>query len=147
MSAQNRAVVRRLIEEHWNGKNEALVNELFAPTVSLHTPDGVLTGLEGASFLFKAYTAAFPAFRLAIDDLIAEGEKVVVRWTFTGTHHGPLADIAASGKWVNLPNAISIYRVVAGKVSEVHFAWDKYSLLQQAGALAGSRPAGTQVSA
>ena len=147
MSEQNKAVVRRLIEDHWNGKNEALVSELFTPTVSLHTPDGVLTGLEGASFLFQAYTTAFPDFRLAIDDLFAEDEKVVVRWTFTGTHRGPLADIPASEKWVSLPNAISIYRVVAGKISEVCLAWDKYSLLQQVGALAGSSPAGTEVSA
>ena len=73
MSEQNKAVVRRLIEDHWNGKNEALLNELFAQTVSIHTPDGVLMGLEGASFLFQAYTNAFPDFRLAIDDLFADG--------------------------------------------------------------------------
>ena len=98
MSEQNKAVVRRLIEDHWNGKNGALVSELFAPTVSLHTPDGVLTGLEGASFLLKAYGTAFPDFHLAIDDVVAEGNEVVVRWTFTGTHLGPLVDVAASGK-------------------------------------------------
>ena len=135
MSEQNRAIVRRLYEDHWNRKNPALVNELFAPTVSLHTPDGVLTGLEGASFLLQAYSTAFPDFHLAIDDMVAENDKVVVRYSFTGTHRGPLADIPASSRPVNVTNGIGIFRVVAGKVSEVHFSWDKYALLQKLGAL------------
>src|SRR5437016_13799784 len=90
MSEQNKAVVRRLFEDHWNSKNAAVVSEFFAPTVSLHTPDGVLTGLDGASSLLQAYATAFPDFHLTIDDLVADGDKVVVRWTFTGTHRGPL---------------------------------------------------------
>jgi steroid delta-isomerase-like uncharacterized protein len=146
MSEQNKAVVRRLFEDHWNAKNPALVSELFAPTVSLDTPDGVLTGLDGASFLLHAYATAFPDFHLTIDDLVGDGDKVVVRWTFTGTHRGPLADVPASGKRVNVPNGIAIYRLAAGKISEGHFAWDKYALLQQLGALATSSAAGTQVS-
>lgn len=64
MSEQNKAVVRRIFEDHWNKKNAALVGELFAPTVSLHTPDGVLTGLEGASLLLQTYQTAFPDFHL-----------------------------------------------------------------------------------
>ena len=62
MSAENKAVVRRLIEDHWNAKNHALVPELFAPTVSFYTPDGVLKGLDGASTLLQAYATAFPDF-------------------------------------------------------------------------------------
>jgi uncharacterized protein (DUF3084 family) len=53
MSEQNKAVVRRVIEDHWNAKNRALVPELFAPTVTIHTPDGVLNGLDGASALLQ----------------------------------------------------------------------------------------------
>ena len=53
----------------------------------------MLTGLEGASFLLQAYTTAFPDFQIVIDDLIAEGDEVAARWTFTGTHDGPFADI------------------------------------------------------
>jgi steroid delta-isomerase-like uncharacterized protein len=144
MSEQNKAVVRRLFEEHWNGRNAALVSELFAPTVSLHTPDGALTGLEGASLLLQAYATAFPDFRLTIDDVVAEGDKVVVRYRFTGTHRGPLADIPASGKRVSVTNGVGIFRVVAGKVNEGHFAWDKYALLQQVGALGPSGAARTE---
>ena len=135
MSEQNKAVVRRLIEDHWTGKNAALVGEVFAPTTSLQTPDGVLTGLEGASFLLQAYTTAFPDFQIVIDDLIAEGDEVAARWTFTGTHDGPFAGIPASGKPVNAPNGIGIFRLADGKVTAGHFAWNTYLILQQIGAL------------
>lgn len=74
--------------------------------------------------------------------MVAEGDKVIVRYAFTGTHRGSLADIPASGKRANVTNGFSMFRVVAGKVSEGNFAWDKYALLQQLGALAPSAAAG-----
>jgi steroid delta-isomerase-like uncharacterized protein len=135
MSEQNKSLVRRIVEEHWNNRNAGLVTELFASKVSLETPDGVLTGLEGASFLLQAYATAFPDFRLIIDDLLADGDRVVLRWTFTGTHRGPLADIAASGRQVKVPRCIAIFRIAAGKVDQGYLAWDKYALLQQLGVL------------
>src|SRR5215831_2896533 len=138
MSEQNKAVVRRLIEDHWNAKNQALVGDLFAPTTSIHTPDGVFAGHEGASSLLQAYATGFPDFRVTIDDLIADADKVVVRWTFTGNHRGPLADISATGKRVSVPNVIGIFQLAGGKVNDAHFCWDKYSLLQQLGALPSS---------
>jgi predicted ester cyclase len=141
MSDQNTAVVRRIVEEHWNNKNAALVPELFAATVSLETPDGVLTGLAGAGLLLQAYGTAFPDFRLSIDDLLADGDQVVLRWTFTGTHQGPLADIAASGKAVNVPRGIAIFHLAGAKVDQGYMAWDKYGLLQQVGALPTPTPA------
>ena len=136
MSEENKRVVRRLIEEHYNRKNAALVSELFSSAVSLHTPDGVLTGLEGASGLLQGYATAFPDFRLTIDDLIAEGDRVVMRYAFTGTNLGRFGDVPATGKHVSVANAIGIYRLISGKVIEGHLSWDKYSLLQQLGVLA-----------
>ena len=135
MSEQNKAVVRRVIEDHWNAKNRALVPELFAPTVTIHTPDGVLNGLDGASALLQAYATAFPDFRLIIDDLVADADKVAFRWTFNGTHRGPLADIRASGKQDSVSNNVGIFQIADGKVNESRLCWDKYALLQQLGAL------------
>jgi steroid delta-isomerase-like uncharacterized protein len=146
MSDPNKAVVRRIVEEHWNNKNAALVSELFASNVSLETPDGVLSGIEGASRLLQAYTTAFPDFRLIIEDLLADGDRVVLRWTFTGTHRGPLADIAASGRQVSVPRGIAIFRIAAGKVDQAFLAWDKYALLQQIGVLPMRSSAGAQAS-
>lgn len=135
MSAENKAVIRRLIEDHWNAKNHALVNELFAPAVSINTPDGVLEGSDGASTLLAVYATAFPDFRLTIDDLLAEGDKVTLRWTYEGTQTGPLGDVRATGKRVTVSNAIGIFRLSSGKISEAHLCWNKYALLQQLGVL------------
>ena len=135
MSVENKAVVRRLIEDHWNAKNHELVSELFAPTVKFHTPDGELEGFDGASTLLQAYAAAFPDFRLTIDDLVAEGDKVAFRWTFAGTHRGPLGDIRATGKSVSVSNCVGIFTLAAGKVDEANLCWNRYALLQQLGLL------------
>ncbi|HXD20546.1 MAG TPA: ester cyclase [Vicinamibacterales bacterium] len=142
MSEQNKAVVRRLFEDHWNGRNRSLADELYAPSAILHTPDGVLRGLQGATDLFDAYATAFPDFHLTLDDLVAEGDKVVARWTFEGTNRGSFAGIAATGKRVNVANGIAIYRVADGKVAEGNFAWDKFDLMQQLGILPAANTAG-----
>lgn len=133
MSEQNKAVVRRLVEEHWNKKNAALVSELFTSNVSLQTPDGVLTGLDGASTLLKVYETAFPDFRLTIEKLIGDGDEIVWHWTFTGTHTGALGNIPATGRRVSPQTGIAIFRITSGKVSQGLLVWDKFALLQQLG--------------
>jgi predicted ester cyclase len=137
MAEPNKAIVRRMIEEHWNGKSAALVGEFFNPTVSLLTPDGGLTGLEGANRLLAGYATGFPDFRITIDDVVAEGDTVAVRWTFSGTNRGALGEIPATGKPVSVPNVIGIFRLVGGKIQQAHFAWDRYELRQQLGLLPG----------
>jgi predicted ester cyclase len=129
MSEQNKAIIRRLFDDHWNAKDEALLGELFAPTVSLHTPDGGYTGLKGAMALLQSYATPFPDFHLAIEELLADGDKVAVKWTFTGTHSGPLT----ASKRVKVPNCIAIYRIADGKIAEGSMAWNKYELLRQIG--------------
>jgi steroid delta-isomerase-like uncharacterized protein len=134
MSEQNKAVVHRVVEDHWNQKNASLVGELFTSSCGLHTPDGTLHGLDGAKQLYTAYATAFPDFRIAPNDTLADGNKVVVRYTFTGTHKGALATIPASGKSVTV-QGIGIFRLAGEKVDEIRFVWDKFALLQQIGAL------------
>jgi steroid delta-isomerase-like uncharacterized protein len=134
MSEQNKAVVRRIVEDHWNKKNSALIGELFATNCAFHTPDGALQGQDGAKQLYDAYATAFPDFNLRADDILADGNKVVVRYTFTGTHKGPLAVVPASGKQANVQGVV-IFRLAGGKADDVHFVWDKFALMQQIGAL------------
>lgn len=129
MSEQNKAVIRRLFEDHWNAKDEALLRELFVPTVILSTPDGVYKGLSGASDLLQSYATPFPDFHLAIEDLLTDGDKVVVKWTFTGTHSGPLT----VDRRVKVPNCIAIFKIADGKIGEGTMAWNKYDLLRQLG--------------
>ena len=138
MSEQNKAVVRRMVENHWNAKDVSLASDLFGASVSLQTPDGGLAGLEGAMFLLKAYATAFPDFRISIDDMIAEEDVVVLRWTFTGTNLGPLGELPATGKAVSVPNAMGVFRLAGGRIVEGHMAWDRLELRQQLGLLPGS---------
>jgi steroid delta-isomerase-like uncharacterized protein len=135
MSEQSKSVVRRVVEEHWNKKNSPVVAEIFDVKATLYTPDGTLHGHDGVKQLLAGYAGAFPDFRVQIDELLSEGDNVTLRWTFTGTHKGPLGEIAASGKTVSV-SGIGTFRVAAGRAREVHLIWDKYALMQQIGALA-----------
>ena len=90
---------------------------------------------QTASSLLQAYATAFPDFHNTIDDLFADGNQVVFRWTFTGTNNGPLADTAATGKEVSLPGCIGIFRLDGGKVNQGHLAWDRYELFLQLGVI------------
>jgi len=141
MAEQNETAVRRMIEDHWNKKQFELVNEVFLPNVSIHTPDGTLGGLEGASFLLQAYATAFPDFRLDVEDLLAAGEEVAFRWTFTGTQSGALGAIPATSRQVRIPGCIAIARLSSGKVERLDMSWDRYELMQQLGVLPAAAPA------
>ena len=113
---------------------EALAGELFAANCSLYTPDGDVQGVEGMAQIYNTYETAFPDFRVTIEDTIAEGDRVAVRYTFTGTHNGPLGAIPASGNSLT-ESAIVIFRLAGGKVAEGRWAWDRVSVQQQIGAL------------
>ena len=97
VSEQNKALMSRIIEELWNKKNPAVIGQLYAENYVGHTPDGVLKGHAGARQHYDTYIVAFPDTKIAIDGMVAEGDKVSVRWTATGTHRGELAGIAPTG--------------------------------------------------
>ena len=78
------------------------------------------------------YRSAFPDLRLTIDDLIAEGDKVVARWTAQGTNTGELMDMPPTGKESKV-TGISILRISRGKVVEQRANWDTMGMLQQLG--------------
>ncbi len=135
MSDQNKAVVCRIIEDYWNKKNPALAGELFAADCSYHIPDGDLPkGVQGVAHLYSVYAASFPDFRLTIEHTVAEGDRVAVSYSFTGTHKGALGAVPASGNRVTL-SGIAIFRLTNGKVDEARMVWDRLSLQQQIGAL------------
>jgi steroid delta-isomerase-like uncharacterized protein len=88
--------------------------------------------------LLNAYATAFPDFRLAIDDMTVEDDRVAVRYSFAGTHLGPLADLPATGKHVEVKNGVGVFRLAGGKIVRVDFMWDKYAIVQQLGVLPGA---------
>ncbi|HLZ90114.1 MAG TPA: ester cyclase [Candidatus Acidoferrum sp.] len=136
MSEQNKTNVRRLFEEVWNKGQVPVVDELFAPTYTHHdssTPD-VGRGPDSEKKRLALYRNAFPDIRFTVEDLIAEGETVVARWSCRGTHKGELNGIAPTNKQINI-TGVSIARFADGKISEGFVNWDALGLMQQLGAV------------
>jgi len=134
MSEQNKNAVRRLFEEVWNKGYVPVADELFASTYTHHdssTPD-VGRGPESEKKRVSLYRNAFPDLRLTIEDLIAEGETVMARWSCRGTHRGDLNGIAPTGKQFTI-SGVSIARFASGKMVEGWVNWDALGLMQQLG--------------
>jgi steroid delta-isomerase-like uncharacterized protein len=137
MSEQNKAIVRRLFEEVWNKGNLSVADELFTPNYTHHdpsTPD-VGPGPESEKKRATLYRTAFPDLRLTIEDIIAEGDAVMARWSCRGTHKGDLSGIAPTGKQFTI-SGVSIARLANGKMVEGWINWDALGLMQQLGVVA-----------
>ena len=132
---QNKAVIRRVIEEGLNQKNADVLDELYADDFVNHdAPPGFPNDREGLKQIFTAFGNAFPDLRVSIDDLVGEGEKVVLRCTVRGTHKGQLMDMEPTGNKVEFP-FIGIVRFANGKGVERWGVTDTMSMMQQLGVI------------
>jgi steroid delta-isomerase-like uncharacterized protein len=134
MSEGNKFVIRRSFEELWNKGNLSLADELFAPNYAHHdssTPD-FGQGPESEKKRATLYRTAFPDLQLTIEDIIAEGQTVMARWSCRGTHKGHLSGIAPTGKQFNI-TGVSIARFTGGRMVEGWVNWDALGLMQQLG--------------
>jgi predicted ester cyclase len=128
----NKAAVRRFYEEVFNQKNLAGVDAFIGPNPIDHSLPPGLSGLEGTKQFIGMYLAAFPDLRVTVEDLIAEGDKVVSRCTYRGTHQGALLGIPPTGKQVTV-TGIEINRFEGGKTVEHWLEADNLGMLQQLG--------------
>jgi steroid delta-isomerase-like uncharacterized protein len=136
MSEQNKTNVRRLFEEVWNKGHVPVADELFTATYTHHdssSPD-LGRGPDSEKKRATLYRNAFPDIRFTVEDMIAEGETVVARWSCRGTHKGDLNGIAPTGKQFNI-TGVSIARFTNGKMSEGFVNSDVLGLMQQLGAV------------
>ena len=134
MSEQNKAIVRRLFAELWNNGNLSVADQIFSPNYAHFdpsTPD-LGRGPESEKKRATLYRTAFPDLRLTIEDLIAEGDTVMARWSCHGTHKGDLNGIAPTGKQFTI-SGMTVARLVNGKLSEGYVNWDALGLMQQLG--------------
>jgi steroid delta-isomerase-like uncharacterized protein len=121
---ENKALVRREQEELWNHTgNLDAAEELFAAEQA-----------EGARQEAADFRQGFPDVVSTIEDLIAEGNKIVARWRSHATHQGEYMGIPPSGKEVEF-TGISVYRIEAGKIAESWNVEDQLGLMQQIGAI------------
>jgi steroid delta-isomerase-like uncharacterized protein len=133
----NKTVSRRLFDEVWNKGNLTVLDEIIVKD-HVNSGPGTIPGLpngpEGSKQFVTAYRKAFPDVRFKIDDQIAEGDKVVTRWTAEGTHKGELAGLPATGKSSTV-TGITVNRLANGKIVESWGIFDEYGMMQQLGAI------------
>jgi len=136
---QNKALVRRVIDEVWSQGKLAAVDELYAADFVSHQHSHTagrqdIRGLEALKTFVREFREAFPDFHDIIEDQVAEGDKVVTRFTSVGTHRGPLMGLEPTNKQVRW-SGIAIDRIVGGKIAEDWVNWDMMGMLQQLGAI------------
>jgi predicted ester cyclase len=132
---QPRDIVQRFVVEYQSGADEDAFDELMHPEVVDHSrPPGVAPGAEGVRQQFDGFRAAFPDFRATILDQIVEGDKVVTRKVFHGTHQGPFQGLEPTGREVEI-QVIDIVRVSDGRIVEHWNCVDRLGLLAQLGVL------------
>ncbi|TMC54836.1 MAG: ester cyclase [Chloroflexi bacterium] len=144
MSEQNKALARRSVEEVWNQGKLEVIDELVAEGANFHDPNvpgGKFTGPQGYRQFVEIYRGAFPDVHLTVNDQIAEGDKVVTRWTATGTHKGSLMGIPATNKQSTVTGT-DIGRYAEGKLVEEWVSYDMLGMLQQLGVVPTLTPAG-----
>ena len=132
-SEHNKAIAQRFYDLVWNQGNMAVADELFTPdTVDHASPPGFPSGIAGVKQVFGMYRGAFPDLTITIEDMIADGDKVVARWTSRGTHRGDLMGIPPTGKQVTI-TGIDILRFEGDKIAEHWANFDMLGMMQQIG--------------
>jgi steroid delta-isomerase-like uncharacterized protein len=138
---QNKATFRRFFEA-LNQRNFALLDEIFDTNV-VYNVTGLpepMRGPEGVKQLVNGFRAAFPDIQVTVEEMIAEGDKVVARVTARGTNHGELMGNVATGKraeWY----PVHIARFADGKIVEDRITYDQLGFLQQLGLVPAPEPA------
>lgn len=126
----NKAIVRRYIDQVMNNQQHDLIDEFVVESVELNGVGPSIIGQKAVIEFYNMFFAAFPDWHTTIHDMVAEGDKVVVRITSNGTHLGDYETISATGKPYT-QNAIVIYRLVNGKIVEGWLQTDMLSMMQQ----------------
>lgn len=129
----NKAIVRLTAEEVWSKGNLAIVDEIYAPDFVCHFIVGPeWEGPDGVKSNVQQHRTSFPDWNEQIEDMIAEGDKVAIRFTSRGTHKGEFEGIPPTGNQVTIAE-VAIYRISDGKIAEQWGFPDILGLLRQIG--------------
>jgi steroid delta-isomerase-like uncharacterized protein len=134
MSAENEAVVRRYFDEVCNQRKLDVADEIIASDFVSHTPNTPpASGPADVKEVVAIYQNALDG-HWDVQEMLSAGDRVVTRWIGRGTHVGEINGIAPTGKTITV-DAISLHRVVDGKITEDRTVWDTLGMLQQIGAV------------
>jgi steroid delta-isomerase-like uncharacterized protein len=130
---KNKAAIHRHVEELFNKGDLSKVNEIIADNYICHLTDGTdLKGIEGFNQIIAMTRNAFPDIHYTIEDMVAEGDCVAVRYSAQGTQSGNLMGIPPTGKRITWAEAV-FYRLKDGKEVEVYVYEDSLVMLRQLG--------------
>jgi steroid delta-isomerase-like uncharacterized protein len=132
------AIARSYFEELINKHNLAFADQLFDSAIAFYDPaiipGGQAQGLDAVKGFFTTFFAAFPDVHFEINDLFAAGEKVAIRFTWTGTHRATFLGITITERHVVVPG-IDIFHIANGRIAEVRVAFDRLELIEQLGGI------------
>ena len=132
MSEKNKALAQRSWEIV-SQRNPDLLEEVYATNLVWHEPDKDVQGLEEGKQYLSTYLSAFPDLNTTVEDVIAEGDKAVTRWTIRGTHEGDIEEFGPpTGKQIEI-KGITIHLIEDGKIVEEWERYDNLSIMQQLG--------------
>lgn len=135
---ENKAITQRFVDETINGKNLDALSQLVAEDFIEHVPfPGQGPGREGLKVTIRAFLQAFPDIVWTTHEQVAEGDNVVSRFTWTGTHRGEFLGVPATGRQVTVWGVL-IDVVRDGKMVESRIIMDTLGLMQQLGVIPGS---------
>jgi steroid delta-isomerase-like uncharacterized protein len=136
MAMENKAIARRLYEEAWNQRKLELIDKLLSPSHALHEPNAAdsQVGPQAYKATVTRFLAGFPDLNFAIQDLISEGNKLVVSWLLSGTHRGEFYGVAPTNNKVSV-EGITIHQIENGKILDSLASWDRLGLMRQLEAL------------
>ena len=117
LSNKNKTLMRRIYEEMWNGGNAALAREIF-------------TRPEGVERFVNQFLLSFPDLQHTVEEMIAEGDQVAVRFSASGMHAGQWMDFAATGRSIHY-SGVTLAHIKGDKIIEHHTWWDKAGLMEQ----------------
>ncbi|MBA3449969.1 MAG: ester cyclase [Chloroflexia bacterium] len=129
----NKNLIRDFFEQVWNQGNEAAIARFIAENAAGNDPDFGL-GRAGFTEQWRKWQDAFADLHFEIEEMVAEGDTVVSRWTLTGTHTGPFLGIAPTGRAIRV-GGMSLDHLQDGVLVSGFDGWDNFGLRQQLGAI------------
>jgi predicted ester cyclase len=117
LASKNKALMRRIYEEMWNGGNPELAAELFSNS-------------EGVKRFVSQFLSSFPDLQHTVEGMIAEGDQVAVRFSAGGTHSGTWLRFAPTGRSIHY-TGVTLARIAKGKIIEHQTWWDRAALIEQ----------------
>lgn len=130
---QNKDLIRRSVEQSFNARNLDILDEMVAEQYVDHGAfPGQLPGIPGMKQVHRGFYEGFPDVHQTIDDMFAEGDRVVVRWTCRGTHRGMFAGIPPTNRYVTV-TGIDIFRIENNRIVECWHNVDELGVLRQLG--------------